>query len=247
MSHVEPERGGQRGCPECGEPEGHNENCPQALITGDYVWHLDKPTTSEWTEQTVNDLIYKGSRGIAIAHNAAIAAVEIRFGKKFDQMINDYEQQLAAKQKEHAKVVMIMAEDYDKLSDQLAAEREKVHKLLIETAHSITALEKQLAAERERSKELSEDLEHYSEVIDKREQQLAAEREKVAELEQQNKTFRAAQKACEDCDGPTMAEVQQLREQLAAERKRHGDEMTSVQLQLQKQFDAALAKVKEGK
>ena len=39
------------------------------------------------------------------------------------------------------------------------------------------------------------------------------------ELTEQNKTFRAAQKACEDCDGPTMAEVQQLREQLAAERK----------------------------
>lgn len=32
----------------------------------------------------------------------------------------------------------------------------------------------------------------------------------VAELEAENKTFRNAQKACEDCDGPTMARVAEL-------------------------------------
>jgi hypothetical protein len=41
------------------------------------------------------------------------------------------------------------------------------------------------------------------------------------ELECENATFRAAQKACDDCDAPTMAEVAALRKQvelLTAER-----------------------------
>jgi hypothetical protein len=38
--------------------------------------------------------------------------------------------------------------------------------------------------------------------------------------------------------------AKKCRDELAAERERHGDEMTSVQLQLNKQLAAALAKVK---
>jgi polyhydroxyalkanoate synthesis regulator phasin len=45
--------------------------------------------------------------------------------------------------------------------------------------------------------------------------ELTADRERIADLEAQNHTFRNAQKACEDCDGPTMAEVKQLRERIA--------------------------------
>jgi hypothetical protein len=45
-----------------------------------------------------------------------------------------------------------------------------------------------------------------------------SERDLRKRYEDENKTFRAAQKACEDCDGPTMAEVQQFRQQLAAEK-----------------------------
>jgi hypothetical protein len=92
MSHAEPEHS-QRVCPECGEPEGHNENCPQALITGDYVWHLDKPTTGKWTIKPINDHyseIMCGEASIGIsrpesaadivkAHNAALAAERERY------------------------------------------------------------------------------------------------------------------------------------------------------------------------
>jgi hypothetical protein len=40
----------------------------------------------------------------------------------------------------------------------------------------------------------------------------------VAQLKEQNVTFRAAQKACEDCDAPTMADVAAMRADLAAAR-----------------------------
>lgn len=39
-----------------------------------------------------------------------------------------------------------------------------------------------------------------------------------AALEAQNKTLRAAQKACEDCDAPTMEQVREMRELLAKAR-----------------------------
>ena len=43
----------------------------------------------------------------------------------------------------------------------------------------------------------------------------AQDQERIAELEAENKSFRAAQKACETCDAPTMAKVETLKELLA--------------------------------
>lgn len=96
-----------------------------------------------------------------------------------------------------------------------------------EYVHENQQLREQLSAEREKRIETEGEWGHCEARCIKLTEQLDAERvqwskqiedmaQEVAELRQQNKTFRAAQKACEDCDGPTMAEVQQLREQLAA-------------------------------
>ncbi len=63
-------------------------------------------------------------------------------------------------------------------------------------------------AKDERCKELSEDLEHYSELIDKREQQLAAERESSREI---------SIKAIHEADRH-IQEIQDLRAQLATEK-----------------------------
>jgi hypothetical protein len=57
-------------------------------------------------------------------------------------------------------------------------------------------------------------------------QELRAEVERLRSCAE-NLTFRNAQKACETCDGPTIAEVNQLRAELAIA-ERHEDEWASV-------------------
>jgi hypothetical protein len=61
------------------------------------------------------------------------------------------------------------------------------------------------------------------------------------QLRAENETFRNAQKACEDCDGLTMAELKQLRAKLAAAEQRV-EELKTVQKEY---FDAYADEVKK--
>jgi hypothetical protein len=89
-------------------------------------------------------------------------------------------------------------------------------------AEELNKLNAALAAERERSKELSEDCEHFAEVIEKREQQLAAEERRASDSIEENVRLMnrlAAEREKQVAGWQAWHEVKQLREQLAAERE----------------------------
>lgn len=82
----------------------------------------------------------EGRNRIVDAHNAQIAAVEIRFGKKFDQLIQDYEQQLAAEREKLTPLVDYLIDGKIGSSDDVTVNNILLH---------IQQLREQLAAERD--------------------------------------------------------------------------------------------------
>ena len=50
------------------------------------------------------------------------------------------------------------------------------------------------------------------------------------QLERENQTFRAAQKACEDCDAPRVDRIAELERELAAERAEHEETVTGARM-----------------
>lgn len=61
------------------------------------------------------------------------------------------------------------------------------------------------------SRELTEFLANFA--LEQIEEAIAAERSEIERLSAENRTFRNAMKACEDCDAVTVAEVAKLREE----------------------------------